>query len=36
MLPELKVNSVDILNGEFKYELSDYESHESIKATLNN
>ena len=36
MLPELKVNSVDILNGEFEYELLDYESHKSIKATLNN
>ena len=35
-LPKLKILSSDILNGEFKYELSDYKHHESIKAPLSN
>ena len=35
-LPELKVSNVDILNGEFDYELIDYECHPSIKAELSN
>jgi len=35
-LPELKVSNVDILNGEFDYELIDYECHRSIKAELSN
>ena len=36
MLPELKVSKVDILRGDFAYELIDYESHKSIKAPLSN
>ena len=36
MLPELKVSKVDILNGEFNYDLISYESHPSIKAQLSN
>ena len=35
-LPELKVSNVDILNGEFDYEVIGYESHPSIKAELSN
>jgi len=35
-LPKLKVSNVDILNGEFDYELIGYESHPSIKAELSN
>nr|QPI16210.1 MAG: thymidylate synthase [Virus NIOZ-UU157] len=35
-LPELKVSKVDILNGEFNYELHSYESHLTIKAPLSN
>jgi len=35
-LPELKVSKVDILNGEFNYELHGYESHPTIKAPLSN
>ena len=35
-LPELKVSKVDILNGEFNYELHSYESHPTIKAPLSN
>ena len=35
-LPELKVSKVDILNGDFNYELHSYESHPSIKAQLSN
>ncbi len=35
-LPELKVSKVDILNGDFNYELHSYESHPSIKAKLSN
>jgi thymidylate synthase len=36
MLPELNVVASDILNGEFAYELTGYESHKSIKAPLSN
>ena len=36
MLPELSVANVDILNGEFDYDLSDYFFHPVIKAPLNN
>ncbi len=36
MLPELEVSEVDLVNGEFAYELIGYESHKSIKAPLSN
>ena len=36
MLPELKIVKADLINGEFAYELTGYESHESIKAPLSN
>ena len=36
MLPELEVSEVDLVNGEFAYELMGYESHKSIKAPLSN
>ena len=36
MLPELELKNVDILNGDFEYELIGYESHKSIKAPLSN
>jgi len=36
MLPELFVSNVNILNGEFDYDLSDYISHPMIKAPLSN
>ena len=35
-LPDLKVSNVDILNGEFDYELTNYNYHPTIKAPLNN
>jgi len=35
-LPQLKLSNVDILNGEFDYEILDYESHPTIKAPLSN
>ena len=35
-LPILEVSNVDILNGEFDYEVKGYESHPSIKAPLSN
>ena len=35
-LPTLEVSNVDILNGEFDYEVKGYESHPSIKAPLSN
>ena len=35
-LPKLKVSNVDILNGEFDYELIGYESHPPIFAPLSN
>ena len=35
-LPTIKLSNVDILNGEFDYEISDYKCHPSIKAPLSN
>ena len=35
-LSELSVSNVDILNGNFDYELYGYESHPTIKAPLSN
>jgi len=35
-LPKIKVSNVDILNGEFDYEIKGYEFHPSIKAPLSN
>ena len=35
-LPKLKLSNVDILNGEFDYEILHYHSHPSIKAPLSN
>ena len=35
-LPDLKVSNVDILNGEFDYELTNYNYHPTIKEPLNN
>ena len=35
-LPKLKLSNVDILNGEFDYEIIDYKSHPTIKAPLSN
>ena len=35
-LPEIKVSNVDLLTGDFDYELLHYESHPTIKAPLNN
>jgi len=35
-LPTIKLSNVDILNGEFDYELIDYQSHPTIKAPLSN
>jgi len=35
-LPKLKLNKVDILNGEFDYEIKNYEYHPTIKAPLSN
>ena len=35
-LPKLKLSNVDILNGEFDYEVLHYHSHPSIKAPLSN
>jgi len=32
----LKLNNVDILNGEFDYEILHYHSHPTIKAPLSN
>jgi len=36
MLPEIELSNVDILSGEFNYDLGGYESHPSIKAQLSN
>ena len=36
MLPEIELSNVDILSGEFNYDLVGYESHPSIKAQLSN
>jgi thymidylate synthase len=35
-LPKLKLGKVDILNGEFDYEILHYHSHPTIKAPLSN
>jgi thymidylate synthase len=35
-LPTMKISNVDILNGEFDYEIKDYESHPTIKFPLSN
>jgi thymidylate synthase len=35
-LPTIKLSNVDILNGEFDYEIIDYQSHPTIKAPLSN
>lgn len=35
-LPKLKLGKVDILNGEFDYEILHYNSHPTIKAQLSN
>jgi len=35
-LPQLKLSNVDILNGDFDYEILNYQSHPSIKAPLSN
>ena len=35
-LPKLKLNNVDILNGEFDYEILHYHSHPTTKAPLSN
>jgi len=35
-LPTIKLSNVDILNGEFDYEIVDYKSHPTIKAPLSN
>ena len=35
-LPTIKLSNIDILNGEFDYEISDYKCHPAIKAPLSN
>jgi thymidylate synthase len=35
-LPTIKLSNVDILNGEFDYEIIDYKFHPTIKAPLSN
>ena len=35
-LPKLKLGKIDILNGEFEYEILHYHSHPTIKAKLSN
>lgn len=35
-LPTIEVSNVDIFNGEFDYEIKDYQSHPTIKAPLSN
>tara|TARA_B100000900_G_scaffold406768_1_gene418311 strand:+ start:25 stop:846 length:822 start_codon:yes stop_codon:yes gene_type:complete len=35
-LPTVKLSNVDILEGEFDYEILNYQSHETIKAPLSN
>ena len=35
-LPTLELTNVDLLKGEFDYEIKDYKSHPSIKAPLSN
>jgi len=35
-LPTIELSNVDVLNGEFDYEIKDYECHPTIKALLSN
>jgi thymidylate synthase len=35
-LPSIKLSNIDILNGEFDYEIKDYKYHPTIKAPLSN
>jgi thymidylate synthase len=35
-LPTIELSNVDILNGEFDYEINNYEYHPTIKAPLSN
>jgi thymidylate synthase len=35
-LPTITLSDVDILNGEFNFQLENYQSHPSIKAPLSN
>ena len=35
-LPKIKFSNIHILEGEFDYEIVDYESHPTIKTPLNN
>jgi len=35
-LPTIELSNVDVLNGEFDYEIKDYECHPTIKAPLSN
>jgi len=35
-LPDIKIDNVDILNGEFDYQVLGYKSHSQIKASLSN
>jgi len=35
-LPTIKLSNVDVLNGEFDYELNNYKHHPTIKAPLSN
>ena len=35
-LPTIKLSNVDILNGEWDYEIEGYKTHPSIKAPLSN
>ena len=35
-LPTIELSNVDILNGEWEYEIKDYEYHPTIKAPLSN
>ena len=35
-LPDFEITSSDILNGEFEYEITNYNHHDPIKAKLSN
>lgn len=35
-LPDIKIDNIDILNGEFDYQILNYKSHSQIKAPLSN
>ena len=35
-LPDISLENVDILNGEFDYQILGYKSHSTIKAPLSN